>query len=665
MTFEEAMMTYKFKGKIGKGTAGEIFLAWHSRLGKDVVLKRIKKPSNYTSENKTEINILKNLRHQALPGVIDFIEIDGELFTVMDYITGQTLETWMETNTPSIPEIQSLCDDICSALNLLHSQNPPIIHCDIKPANIMVKPGCHGVLIDFNTSLDGGVSYHLGSTPGFSSPELDEAIAFAKTHHQFPQGMITPQSDIYEMACVIYWMITHQKYEPGNGDWELVARNSVPEIVPVLQKALQNDCNDRTHTITEFNNGIQSLKYKNERVQAVKKKNRRLTIFYSAGLSISVVFALLSIGMVQKEKKDTYFQIVDQMVEKLSEGQFSEAESLYNEAREILPDNLDAYYHQAQALYEQGHYEQCSDFINRSILTNPKLMDQQANEANVYYLLADSWYRQNNYKASVDVYEQLFNEQDENNLQPAFYRDYAIALAKNKDLSKAEKVLKDAVEKGLDDASLQYAQAEIEYSKGNVQEAIALMSDTLTKLDDSNVLMHAYYSLADWYSKIDQKPEAQEVLKQAVAVLPTNLQPFILEALVQIDGELSEIHDGYQEYYCKDALEALNTIVDNGWDSYSTHNSMAVLYQKLGQIDVAWSEVEKMEEQYGFDYNIAKRRAFLEIDKQELHSNKNRDYSDFSEYYQQAMDNYDASKDDVEMDLLRLAYRNVQEGGWI
>ena len=88
--------TYVIDGEIGSGSGGIVYKAWHKRLQKPVVLKKMKITRSNINENRRETDILKRLRHSYLPGVIDFIDVNGEVFTVMDYIEGQSLSAVMK-----------------------------------------------------------------------------------------------------------------------------------------------------------------------------------------------------------------------------------------------------------------------------------------------------------------------------------------------------------------------------------------------------------------------------------------------------------------------------------------------------------------------------------------------------------------------------------------
>ncbi len=166
--------TYEVQEQIGEGGGGKVFLARHKRLQKLVVLKKVKGATGRVEKYRGEVDILKNLRHSYLPQVLDFLATSEGIFTVMDYIPGQSLQDMLKKGHRfTEKEVLKYAKQICEALAYLHSQNPPIVHEDIKPDNVMITPEGNVCLIDFNISgvLEGHGAQILGATPGFASPE--------------------------------------------------------------------------------------------------------------------------------------------------------------------------------------------------------------------------------------------------------------------------------------------------------------------------------------------------------------------------------------------------------------------------------------------------------------------------------------------------------------
>lgn len=171
---KELEETYVLLEEIGSGGGGTVFKAYHKRLQKEVVLKKIhNKLARSSSINiRAEADILKNLKHEYLPQVLDFFELDGDVYTVMDFIPGQSFKSMLADGKKFTQnQILKWFDQLCQAVEQLHRQNPPIIHGDIKPDNIMLTPEDNICLIDFNVSGDMTDEDAAGYTPGYAAPE--------------------------------------------------------------------------------------------------------------------------------------------------------------------------------------------------------------------------------------------------------------------------------------------------------------------------------------------------------------------------------------------------------------------------------------------------------------------------------------------------------------
>ena len=146
--------TYDIICELNSGGGGIIYKAYHKRLNKYVAVKRIKNSVKDKIDVRGEADILKNLRHAYLPQVYDFIQVGDEYFTVIDFIEGVSFDTLLKQGYRFPQErIIKWCRQLCEAVDYLHSQNPPIIHSDIKPANVMLTATDDICLIDFNISL--------------------------------------------------------------------------------------------------------------------------------------------------------------------------------------------------------------------------------------------------------------------------------------------------------------------------------------------------------------------------------------------------------------------------------------------------------------------------------------------------------------------------------
>lgn len=125
--------TYQVIREIGSGGGGVVYLATHLRLGKFVVLKADKRGLTQKPEAlRREVDALKNLSHTYIPQVYDFIEENGVVYTVMDYVEGESLDKPLKRGSafPQATVVQWACQ-LLEALNYMHTRPPHgILHGD-------------------------------------------------------------------------------------------------------------------------------------------------------------------------------------------------------------------------------------------------------------------------------------------------------------------------------------------------------------------------------------------------------------------------------------------------------------------------------------------------------------------------------------------------------
>ena len=211
---------YQIVGEIGAGGTGIIYKAYHLRLKRYVVVKKIKDEVAARVHARAEADILKRLKHTYLPQVYDFLEIDGGIYTVIDFIEGQSLDYYIK-NGYKIQQRQLIiwARQLCEALAYLHAQAPPIIHSDIKPQNIMITTQGNVCLIDFNISLDGqGSSQISGLSAGYAPPEqylnlepLPQGDSSGATYRFRMQSPLDARSYIYSLGATLYHLISGVK----------------------------------------------------------------------------------------------------------------------------------------------------------------------------------------------------------------------------------------------------------------------------------------------------------------------------------------------------------------------------------------------------------------------------------------------------------------------
>ena len=182
---------------IGKGGGGQVYLARDMEIGSLWAVKVL------PAERQKEARILIHLNHASMPKAVDFFEEGGNGFLVMEYIRGKSLAALLaEGRRFSHSEVISFTQTILSILSLLHSQKPPLIYGDIKPANLMLSENGNLYLVDFGSTIQ----YHkeAGSricegTPGYAAPE------------QY-QGKASPASDLYALGKTMRLLLSGSSF---------------------------------------------------------------------------------------------------------------------------------------------------------------------------------------------------------------------------------------------------------------------------------------------------------------------------------------------------------------------------------------------------------------------------------------------------------------------
>lgn len=652
--------TYRIIRKLGEGSGGIVYLAYHTRLQKEVVLKEIKNTKKNIEKIRREVDILKNLKHSYLPQVLDFLELDGTYYTVMSYISGKSLQQVMDEGyTPTLQQMIRWGMQLASALNYLHKQNPPIIHSDIKPSNIMLTPQGTICLIDFNISffLDGKTV--LGYTNGYSSPEQK---ALAK-HHSGKKVILDDKTDIYSVGATFYYLA--MKNKAINPDFKCLEERTNGAFANVIKTCLAEDKKDRYSDAFSLFKAFQAIPKKDKRFRALKHKHRLFFLLLYSILLSSILLCGYGLHTLKKERVQKYNDLVAEQIQYREEKNQKKEEQSFKKARKLLPSSIESFYQNALMIYETREYQKCLDFISYDILQNEDLDLLQNKLADVYNLKANCHFQLEDYSQAVKSYETLFKL---GGLKYDYYRGYAIALAYNKQTEKAREVLQEAIDHGMHDDAIYFTKGEIAKTLGKDKEAITALKKSLQLTKDYELMERAFIIIGDIYEKNGNQDDARLIWKDACDKLPTQHRLIVMERWIQTDINLAAASDD-SKIYQREAVKLLEKVIANHWETYDTYDNLVILNEKMKFYQEAEKYLKVMIKRYGNDYNIQKRYAFLQIDYQELLVNSKRDYRSFVNHYEQAKTLYEQREkqedNDSEMDLLENVYQKVKAGGWL
>jgi serine/threonine protein kinase len=203
---------YLVEKKLGQGGMGKVYLARDLKLhNQQVVIKILTEASLQNSylvqKFKHEVEALARLAHPKVVRVLDFGDLNGKPYIVMQYVDGLTLRSQIKPNERMDLERAALIlKQIGAALDYIHGKG--IFHRDLKPDNIMLQQ-LNGDP-EFVTIVDFGLAKVKDSVVG---PSTVDNIAIGTAQYMSPEQLrgekkITAASDVYSMAVVAYEMVT-------------------------------------------------------------------------------------------------------------------------------------------------------------------------------------------------------------------------------------------------------------------------------------------------------------------------------------------------------------------------------------------------------------------------------------------------------------------------
>ena len=252
---------FMIKQQIGGGGQGAIYLAEmldSFDQKSEVALKEYILPDQEhlfdrkraIEKFEREVHLLARLQHKNLAELVDAFVEDHRAYLAIEYLDGVNLRDLVKQSGPLSQELCcQICLQLCDVLSYLHTLNPPVVHLDLSPENVILLPDQSIKLIDFNTSSDGS--------------GLRTKLIAGKQRYMPPEqyrNEISPQCDIYSFGCTIFFMLTGIEPEPLT---VLRPIQKLPELDPLfdqlVSEATSMDLQTRTKTVDEIKNKLLTL----------------------------------------------------------------------------------------------------------------------------------------------------------------------------------------------------------------------------------------------------------------------------------------------------------------------------------------------------------------------------------------------------------------------
>ena len=237
---------YVLNEHIGSGGMGKVYRATQKSLDRVVAVKMLRK-ARWTLPGAVEhfleeARVVAQLRHPGIVGVHGVGRTPGGgVFIVMDFIDGADLSKVLSASRPSPRQAIEWIAEAAAALDHAHRQG--VIHCDLKPSNLLIDNTGHAIVSDFGlaTTLSASAgSRQWAGTWGYMAPEQLDANF----------GEIGPATDVFALGLVLHQLLTRRIVFQGKRILEVLSQpdrdwsatwadpNVPPELGDVLAKCL-------------------------------------------------------------------------------------------------------------------------------------------------------------------------------------------------------------------------------------------------------------------------------------------------------------------------------------------------------------------------------------------------------------------------------------------
>lgn len=494
---------YEILRKIGQGGMSVVYLAMDTHLNKQWAVKEIRKKGNgkddvvIVNSLLAEANMMKKLDHPSLPRIVDIIDNGETIFVVMDYIEGESLDKILLEYGPQPEELViAWAKQLCDVLSYLHSQKPPIIYRDMKPANIMLKPEGNIKIIDFGIARE------------YKEQSLADTTVLGTKGYAPPEqysGQTDARSDIFALGMTMHHLLTG--IDPRSGEKYVPVRMWNPELSEgieiIIDKCVQPAAENRYQNCSDL---LYDLEHPDLITKDYKRiQKRKLRAFVISGtLAVALVAAGITCRVTAKTINNNDYENLVSVSESTS---VDEKIDSYMKAIDIYPEKLDAYEKMLTAYEDDGIFgkkqnDQFLGIYNR----NKAEFDTSSKE-----------YAELNYQIGM-MYFNYYTDEDgsysfSNRVQKAI--SFFEVNAKNENISP------DFKEKKISDCYYQICSFYKTYilnsatveeaSKENNEQLLDQINDTLTEVEDSGAYDKLTFYNGVFMLLYDQRTNMEQV----------------------------------------------------------------------------------------------------------------------------------------------------------
>src|SRR5213596_2601429 len=278
---------YKLSESIGTGGMGDVYLATDVTAGRKAALKLL--PTRFTGDAERlkrfqqEAHALVGLNHPNILTVYEIGEDHSTHYIASELIEGETLRQRLMRGRMQLNEAVDVAIQVASALAAAHEAG--IVHCDIKPENIMLRPDGYVKVLDFGIAK-------LAEEELPAAMPREEALLLVETNlgsvlgtvrYMSPEqacgAQVDATTDIWSLGVVLYEMVTGHAPFTGNTPGEVMSAilekepppltnyvaHTPAELQQIISKTLRKDREERYQSAHELLEALKGLRHKLER----------------------------------------------------------------------------------------------------------------------------------------------------------------------------------------------------------------------------------------------------------------------------------------------------------------------------------------------------------------------------------------------------------------
>ena len=355
-----------------------------------------------------------------------------------------------------------------------------------------------------------------------------------------------------------------------------------------------------------------------------------------------------------QEKEERYYAAVYEIERGTTPQQ------AYEKALTLFADRIDPYYALAKRLWSAGDLKACQEYIEANlgnIAEFQAIPDAVRSFGGIYYILGNCYYYQSDYVTAAGNFSLALQFVSDN---PAYYRDYAIALARLGRLAEAEQALKKAGELNLKADSLNLLKGEIAFAGQAYDSALEYLGQVIAATDDDEIRYRAYHTADEIFRLLGQPERSAALLAEGLERVPVHRQPEMTERLAAAYAQSGETAK---------AIALFEKLAQSGAPQFHILQDLAILLENQNDFDRAAAVLNQMAEWFPDDYRVPMRQAYLEADQQSRQVNEKRDYTLTRQYYERAAALYRANvragEADSEMQRLASIIEQLKANNWL